>query len=309
MSGFSEAAVWEATEGRWSRIFGDFARDGVSVEWHDFSILRAMDWAKSFHPGSLEVCVNFSGGGVFQDDGRETSLEADMVAYYSTSGIRRARRLAGESHRFLTIEMTREWLSRALGAAAEVCALDLRSFLQSGRPARPMASRLTASVRRAAEEMVSPPVPERLQAVWFPAKIVEISAHVFAPPAEGFFCERQKILARERVAAVKALLSRDLENPPPLGEIAREVGCSPFYLSRIFSEETGTTITRWLRTARLELAAARLRSGKYNVTEAAMSVGYSSLSHFSKAFTAQFGHCPCVFPLKAGPPEQKAADN
>ena len=59
-------------------------------------------------------------------------------------------------------------------------------------------------------------------------------------------------------------------------------------------QETGTTLTQYLRKIRLGRAAELLRSGKYNVTEAAMSVGYNSLSHFSKAFSEMFGCCPCA---------------
>ena len=40
--------------------------------------------------------------------------------------------------------------------------------------------------------------------------------------------------------------------------------------------------------------------GKYNVTEAAMEVGYSSLSHFSQSFCETMGRCPGLYPLKAG---------
>lgn len=300
---FSEAEVWSAADGRWQRVFGDFAAQGVSVEWHDFAVKRPLEWQKSIHPESLEVCVNFDGSGSFLNRGSETAFASGSVFWYSEAGVPRARRVPGARHRFLTIEMTRRWLADALGGAADLCSDDLRRFLEEGGSVSPCTARLSASVRRAAEEMVRPPVPETLQGVWYRAKIVEVAAHVFAPPPEGLFCERQKVLARERVESVKSILNRDLENPPDLQEIAREVGCSPFYLSRIFSEETGTTISRWLRGARLDLAASRLRSGKFNVTEAAFSVGYSSLSHFSKAFAARFGHCPCVFPLSPDPAE------
>ena len=47
---------------------------------------------------------------------------------------------------------------------------------------------------------------------------------------------------------------------------------------------TGLTISRYLRNLRLERAAELLHSGRSNVTEAALVVGFSSLSHFSKAF-------------------------
>jgi AraC-like DNA-binding protein len=55
------------------------------------------------------------------------------------------------------------------------------------------------------------------------------------------------------------------------------------------------TISCYLRNVRLEHAATLLKSGTHNVTEAAMAVGYSSLSYFSRAFVKMFDTCPCVF--------------
>ena len=58
---------------------------------------------------------------------------------------------------------------------------------------------------------------------------------------------RQKRVARERVERAKELLGRDLVNPPTSKQLGKEVGCSPFYLSRIFSREVGLTIPQYLR--------------------------------------------------------------
>ena len=149
-----------------------------------------------------------------------------------------------------------------------------------------------------AEEMLRPPIKGPGVGFWFHAKILEIAAHTLTEPEPELFCQRHKRVAIDRVDQVKRLLAADLENPPTLAQLGRKVGCSPFYLSRIFSENTGLTISRYLRTIRLERASELLRTGQCNVTEAAMTVGYSSLSHFSKAFAEMFGACPCVFPLK-----------
>ena len=45
------------------------------------------------------------------------------------------------------------------------------------------------------------------------------------------------------------------------------------------------------------VAGAAHTSGKFNVTEAALKVGYNSLSHFSRAFCETMGCCPCFYPL------------
>ncbi|MDP9097520.1 MAG: AraC family transcriptional regulator, partial [Verrucomicrobiota bacterium] len=103
--------------------------------------------------------------------------------------------------------------------------------------------------------------------------------------------------ARDRVARTKELLARNLAEPPTLEMLGREVGCSPFYLSRSFSREVGLTIPQYLRKLRMERAAELLRMGRHNVTEAATEVGYASLSHFSKAFCETIGCCPVLYPM------------
>ncbi len=95
---------------------------------------------------------------------------------------------------------------------------------------------------------------------------------------------------------MRYLIERDLENPPSLDMLAQEVGCSSFYLSRVFAQETGAGIPKFLRLKRMEKAADLLRTGRANVTEAAVAVGYASLSAFNKAFVELFGCCPGLYP-------------
>jgi AraC family transcriptional regulator len=152
--------------------------------------------------------------------------------------------------------------------------------------------------RNVVSTLLQPPVPRAAQSLWYQSKALELMSHfLFAPKDPELFCMRQKRVARDRVERTKELLARDLANPPTLEALGQEVGCSPFYLSRIFSREVGLTIPQFLRNLRMERAAALLRSGRYNVTEAATEVGYSSLSHFSKAFCETIGCCPVLYPM------------
>jgi AraC-like DNA-binding protein len=66
------------------------------------------------------------------------------------------------------------------------------------------------------------------------------------------------------------------------------------YLSRNVRQETGKTLQHNLRSIRIDVAA-RMLTGGANVTEAALAVGYSSLSHFAKAFEAEKGMVPSRF--------------
>jgi AraC-like DNA-binding protein len=156
---------------------------------------------------------------------------------------------------------------------------------------------LSSEQRHVVSSLLQPPVPKAAQALWYQSKALELMAHfLFVPKDPEFFCMRQKRVAHERVEHVKQLLARDLAEPPTLEILGQEVGCSPFHLSRIFSREVGFTIPQYLRKLRMERAAELLRTGRYNVTEAATEVGYASLSHFSKAFCETIGCCPVLYP-------------
>lgn len=99
----------------------------------------------------------------------------------------------------------------------------------------------------------------------------------------------------ERVYRARKILIRDLENPPKLSDLARAAGTNHTRLNQGFKRIYGTSVFGYLRRMRLEKAKAVLESGRMNVTEAAVAVGYNSLSSFSRAFSTHFGlkpvHC------------------
>jgi AraC-like DNA-binding protein len=165
--------------------------------------------------------------------------------------------------------------------------------------------RLTAAQQQLIATLRQPPVYAAAQPLWYQCKALELAVTflVQPPPEQEMFCTRQQRLAQERVEQAIFLLKQNLAEPPTLEELGKKIGCSHFYLSRIFSAQTGHTITQHLRQLRMERAAELLKAGEHNVTEAALEVGYNSLSHFSAAFHETFGCCPGLYPLKM--PAQK----
>jgi AraC-like DNA-binding protein len=144
-------------------------------------------------------------------------------------------------------------------------------------------------------DMRNPPVTGKAVDLWNEGRVRDVIALCFyhAPKSEEqFFCTRQKRLAQERVGKTKAFILANIEEALDLKAAARYVGCSPHYLSRTFSECEGRTILQYVRKVRIEKAADLLATGKYNVSEAAVEVGYQSLSHFSKAFQKEKGLLP-----------------
>jgi AraC family transcriptional activator of pyochelin receptor len=96
----------------------------------------------------------------------------------------------------------------------------------------------------------------------------------------------------DRIHRASDILCRDLETPPSLSGLAHAVGTNHCRLNRGFRELYGTSVFGYLRQKRLIEARRLLELENASVTEAAFSVGYNSISSFSKAFCEYFGMRP-----------------
>ena len=82
-----------------------------------------------------------------------------------------------------------------------------------------------------------------------------------------------------------------------ISDIAREVNCSPSYLSRIFKKHIGKSPYCYLIEYRLFVAEKLLRNGN-TVTEAASMSGFCDSSVFIKCFKKAFGITPLKYKKK-----------
>jgi AraC-like DNA-binding protein len=247
----------------------------------------------------LELCLNIDGQAVLADGRRTVELRRGASTFYFQGDPPlKATRIANNQHRFITVEFAPEFLRQSLEKELEhlhpcVKSVISRSTRQSAVAVpEPMPMGLVNLV----DSLRQCPVFKPAQETWFRCKALELAAQsFFCPPEGGLFCTRQQRAICERVARVREILLSNLADPPALEKLGQLVGCSPFYLSRQFSEATGSTLQQFIRQSRLERAAELLRTGRCNVTEAAMEVGYSSLSHFTVAFRERFGCCPGLY--------------
>lgn len=77
-----------------------------------------------------------------------------------------------------------------------------------------------------------------------------------------------------------------------LEELAGRAYLSPAYFSKIFKDSTGMTLSRFIRSRRIEAACKLLAGGQGTVTEVAQAVGYQDLSSFYEAFRKCTGMSP-----------------
>ncbi|SDE51230.1 helix-turn-helix transcriptional regulator [Rhodospira trueperi] len=103
-------------------------------------------------------------------------------------------------------------------------------------------------------------------------------------------CEAVSLRDRKRLMAARERLLRDLSNPPTIAELARETGLNQFKLKRGFKAVFGHSIYALFQRERMDRARELLQ--RHGVTETAMMMGYSNVSHFGAAFRKQFGVLP-----------------
>jgi AraC-like DNA-binding protein len=294
-----ESNAWAQVKEGWRQLYGSFSREGVSVENHEFEAVAPVNWGRSFHRNSVELCLNLRGNGTVSDGKTEARYQPHTVGFYCNAKTDlKASRHSGETHSFITVELSRDYIEKQVDSMEDDLHPALRRWLINRGGSAAAVGAMSPGQEVTFQAMRQPPVPVAAQRLWYQAKTLELLSQVlFQPtPQEEFFCQRQKRVARERVERTTAILRSHLADPPDMEALGAQVGCSSFYLSRLFSKEMGMTIPQYVRQIRMERAAELLLGGRHNVTETAMEVGYSSLSHFSKAFCTTIGCCPALFP-------------
>lgn len=69
-----------------------------------------------------------------------------------------------------------------------------------------------------------------------------------------------------------------------LDRLSEMAGVSRYYFCRVFKFMTGSTLREYVNTLRLARAETLLKSGRMNVTEAALDCGFNNLNYFSRLF-------------------------
>ena len=87
-------------------------------------------------------------------------------------------------------------------------------------------------------------------------------------------------------------IERHYHEPMSVGDIAKALGTSISYLSRIFKENTGETIIRTINNKRIEKAKAYLKETDYKVYEVADILGFENVTYFLRFFKKHTGMSP-----------------
>lgn len=104
--------------------------------------------------------------------------------------------------------------------------------------------------------------------------------------------DEHKMTYSSKIAFIMDQLTHYYTVPRYLTELAEMVDLTPSYLSQLFRQETGCTISEFLRDLRLKHACSLLMDTDLSINDIAITVGYRTPHNFSQQFIKQFGISP-----------------
>ncbi|RTE55564.1 AraC family transcriptional regulator [Arenibacter aquaticus] len=96
----------------------------------------------------------------------------------------------------------------------------------------------------------------------------------------------------KRIRRAKEIVISRMAEPPSLQELSDEIGLSLKKLKEGFKQIYGDSVYSFLFDYKMEYARKMLESGKHNVNEVGLKVGYSTSSHFIAAFKKKYSTTP-----------------
>lgn len=135
--------------------------------------------------------------------------------------------------------------------------------------------------------------------LFFKSKVDEIAA-LLLQKAEAVKAAERAIAAFDHAAVVRILeyIGKNLDKKLPLEVLAERACMSPSKFKYVFKAVTGSSLTDYLFTKRMEHACDMLLNTNQYVANIAQSLGYHNISYFSARFKAYTGVLPNEYRIR-----------
>ena len=97
------------------------------------------------------------------------------------------------------------------------------------------------------------------------------------------------------ITKARKYIHANLDQPLPLGQVARQAGLSESHFCRLFKDSAGLTLTDYVNRCRIDWAKRELLRPEARISEIAFLVGYQSLSQFNRSFARITGQSPTLY--------------
>lgn len=104
------------------------------------------------------------------------------------------------------------------------------------------------------------------------------------------------------VEAIQKWVALHFRQPFDLNRLASDIHLSASYLSNLFRQYTGMTLTEYITKRRLDEACLQLQATALPVDQVGKNSGFPNATYFSRSFKKNFGMTPMQYRSKATRP-------
>lgn len=104
------------------------------------------------------------------------------------------------------------------------------------------------------------------------------------------------------VETIQQWVAQHFRKPFDLNKLATDLHLSASYLSNLFKQCTGMTITEYITKKRLDEACLQLQTTTLPMDQVGKNSGFSNAAYFSRSFKKHFGLTPLQFRIKSSQP-------
>ncbi len=192
----------------------------------------------------------------------------------------------------VTLSFEREWLLATLNYTEDTY---LHQMLESGKPFCLFESLTPAMMHliRSIHELINS--SNKLQKLQMHQKAMDLFILFLEKVEQRAIIKDAANLYTtdlEKVFQTRKHLLDNLTETPSVKQLAIDAGMSVSKLQKCFRQVFGKSISQYALSEKMNLAKQLLDSKKYSVSEVGYQIGYSNLSHFTKAFNKEFNINP-----------------
>lgn len=283
-------------------------RNGIFLTLHQYELHDDLIFTQvqPEDTGCLEFVFNLSSTYKYWEGAYMTAGQHCLLGVFNPGSNEEFVHLAQEPTLEVDIHLQPDLFRSFIGVGAdsresnrfELLSSDLRRIVEGDQDAflSPMQT-ITPAMQVALQQILNCPYQGVVKQMYLESKSLELLAlwleQAIASNSTPKPSTRRHLSDEiERIYQAKEILTQQVDNPPSLMALARQVGLNDCTLKRGFRQVFGTTVFGYLHHHRLEQARSLLLENQLSVTAIAHTVGYTNLCAFSTAFRKKFGVSP-----------------
>jgi AraC family transcriptional regulator, transcriptional activator of the genes for pyochelin and ferripyochelin receptors len=170
--------------------------------------------------------------------------------------------------------------------------LEIRQLLEGKNYPFYRSQLITPPINQVLQQILHCPYTGFLKQTYLYGKAWELITLTFAQFLSQVPASSLKPSEVEKIHQAREILINNLNNPPSLSSLARQINLNEFSLKQGFREVFDTTVFRYLHQHRLEMARQLLVNSDLNIQMISQQVGFANRSYFAQAFRQKFGLNP-----------------